>query len=76
MNRLIAERLVTHASAQLDRCTAQQLFDGAADRTLVKLIETARDKAAALPGSGVTVALQGHLASALALAEQLKAGRG
>lgn len=76
MNRPLTQLPTFRARAPLAACTAQQLFDGAADRSLVKLIETARDKAAVLPGSAVAVALQGHLASALALAEQLKAGRG
>lgn len=63
------------ARALAEGLSAQQLFDGAADRDLVKLIERARDTAAVLPGTALAVALHKHLADALILAEQLKAGR-
>lgn len=75
MNRPLTPRPGLSTPKALSACTAQQLFDGAADRTLVRLIEQARDKAAVMASSGVAVALQGHLASALALAEQIEAGR-
>ena len=63
---------------QLPTLTAQQLFDGARghpDGELVRLLSKARDITGGLPGSAVANALNGHVASALALAEQIRAGR-
>ena len=59
----------------LPTLSAQQLFDGALGNDFAKQIERLRDRAAVMPGTALAVALHKHLADALILAEQMKAGR-